>query len=222
MTIPPLRSTPPCHAPTRTWWRGRLIPIAALSLTAACGGNPSHEVEFSVVVARLPAVMREELARGRALTDTIRLRLPGQVFDPPRTARSVARDSIDRGTVLAASDADFSAFKAEDDAWIVATFAAAEQPEIAGFLADSVIRAGSRAMFRGIERQDVHAVAEFRTDSARYGFVFLHYTDAPRSHVVNTYLWEDGEWRRTNTIVRDRTTRFVNVVFESGWIRLAD
>lgn len=195
--------------------------LAAILAGCRSRDTGSGEVEFAIAVARMPGHMRAEMAPDLGAADTLRRRLPGQVFDPPRQTRVTSKDSVDRSSLLGAVDADFSAFKAEDDAWIVETFALGERSEIAMFLADSEIREGSRRLFREIERQDALAAVELRTDSAKYAFVFVRHVPPSRRDVVNTYVWEEGEWRRTNEFLRDPTSRFLNLVFRSGWMQSA-
>jgi len=198
----------------------RVLYLAFVGLSVACGGSESpSQVEFAVAVDQLPPAMRSELAPETEAGDTARLRLPGQVFVPPRPVRILPRDSADRTTPIGAVDADFSGFKTENDAWIVETFAAGERDEITRYLADSTIREGSRAMFRDIVREDLHVLVEFQTDSARYAVALLQYLPGTRRLVVNTYIWEDGEWRRTNTLVRNQTARFVALAYRSGSVR---
>ncbi|MEE8116656.1 MAG: hypothetical protein V3T28_06075, partial [Gemmatimonadales bacterium] len=146
---------------------------AGAGLCACSETERSDEVLFSVAVTDLPATTNNKLAQGHGLEDTLELRLRGKVFDPPHISEIVARGTVDRSTALAASDADFSAFKAGDDEWIVETFAAVDQPEIRSFLADSNVRRENRAMFDRIEQMNVFGVAEHVVDSTEYRLVFF-------------------------------------------------
>lgn len=189
---------------------------AGAGLCACSETERSDEVLFSVAVTDLPATTNNKLAQGHGLEDTLELRLRGEVFDPPHISEIVARGTVDRSTALAASDADFSAFKAGDDEWIVETFAAVDQPEIRSFLADSNVRRGSRTLFQRIERQLVYAVARYPTGDSEYRLVFLNYYNERRRGKVQVYTFENGEWKRTNALSTDSTVTLALLAFRRG------
>lgn len=193
----------------------RIVPIALGIAAAGCGGGGA-DVLFSVAVADLPRTTNNRLARGHTTDDTLKLRLPGVVFDPPRPTPPVSRDGVDRSTALSASDADLWAFKTFNEAWIIETFAVADTAEIRDFLSDPNVRAGSRALYQRIERQDVYAVAEYQADSSDYRLVFLNHYEEPRRGKANVYVLEHGEWKRTNRLSRDATLSLALLAFQRG------
>lgn len=189
---------------------------AGAGLSACSETERSDEVLFSVAVTDLPATINNKLAQGHGLEDTLELRLRGEVFDPPHISEIVAHGTVDRSTALSASDADLWAFKTFNQAWIIETFAASDTAEIRDFLSDPNVRAGSRALYQRIERQDVFAVAEYQADSSDYRLVFLNHYEEPRRGKANVYVLEHGEWKRTNRLSRDSTLWLALLAFRRG------
>lgn len=173
-------------------------------------------VAFEARVGEL-GLQTPHVERGRSLDDVVEAVLPGRLFAPPRELGPVARADAEPGTPLGALRADFSAWKADDEAWIAANFAAEDQEEIGAFLADPEMRAASRAGFArygsvfvwGEVRQGGHALVLFTYGQGR----------DPGRGLVATFVEEGGAWKRTNALKADETLDIVWAAFRLGRMR---
>ena len=189
-----------------------LLALTAFALGAA---RPSlaGEVAFHAQVKNL-GIQRRHLDSGRKFEDTVESVLPGELFEPPRELGVVARAQVDRTTPEGAVRSDFSAWKADDVAWIKANFAAGEQAALAEFLADAAIRAGSKAGFAKIDSVFLWAVV--RHEDYALALITYGQVDDRSRGMTATLIQEDGAWKRTNVLSGDATLDFVWSAFRVG------
>ena len=198
------------------WTRGAraigLLVLAVMALGAARSAL-AGEVVFRAQLKDL-GLQLPHLDRGKAFDDTIEVALPGELFDPPRKLSVVTRAQVERTTPEGAVRSDFSAWKADDVAWIKANFAAGKQAALAEFLDDAAIRAGSKAGFAKIDSVFLWAVVRHQA----YALALITYgqvEDRSRG-LVAALVEEDGDWKRTNALSGDETLDFVWAAFRVG------
>jgi hypothetical protein len=198
--------------------RSALVALALGGIAAlGCDAGGSPELLFKVPRGRLPrSAQRAYQQMGPA--DSVELRLPGEWFEPPRDLKVIERAAADLSSPLSAAEAAYSAFKRYDDAWIVASFAEADREDIQGFLGDSAVKAGSRSYYEGIQAQRVHGWARYARDSTEYRLLFVSLLTPVAVLRVETFVQEDGEWRRTNQLARDDTFQITWGAFRFGRI----
>jgi len=189
-----------------------LLVIAFLALGAV---RPAlaGEVVFQAQVRNL-GYPKPHLDNGKKFEDTVELVLPGELFDPPRELSVVARGQVDQTTPEGAVRSDFSAWKADDADWIKANFTAGEQAALAQFLADSEIRAGSKAGFATLDSVFLWAVV--RHEDYVLALITYGQVDDRSRGMTATLIQEDGAWKRTNVLSGDATLDFVWSAFRVG------
>jgi hypothetical protein len=176
----------------------------ALVVSTGCSDRRTDQLTFVIAANDVPQRARDAWVQRHGPADTLRLTLPGKRFEPPLELHTIPRDSVDRSTPLGAEAADFSAFKAADENWIIQGFADADRREVLSFLSDSAIREGSRHMFEPFQRVRVYAVARDSVGEIGYQLVFFSYFDSVSQGNMHAYVLERGEWKRTNQLARDR------------------
>jgi hypothetical protein len=195
--------------------RGSLMApvLAGIAVLGCDGGSP--ELLFQVQLGKLPrGVQPAEQRLGPA--DTVELRLPGEWFEPPRELRVIERAAADPTTPLSAAEATYSAFKVHDPDWILASFARQDHDDIQGFLSDSAVWAGSRNYYERVLGQRVHGWARYVRDSTEYRLLFVSLLMPESVLRVETFVQEDGGWRRTNRLVRDRAFQIAWSAYRFG------
>ncbi len=180
-------------------WLG--LAVLGLAAPAVAG-----EVVFRAQVKHL-GVQLPHLDRGKKFEDAVEVVLPGELFEPPRRLDAVARAQADLSTPEAAARSDFSAWKADDVAWILGNFAAAEQAALAAFLDDAKMRAASKAAFAKQDSVFLWGVVRYEA----YALVLVTYGQgAERARgLTATFVEEAGAWKRTNALSADETLDLV-------------
>jgi hypothetical protein len=199
----------------------RALGAAAMLAAAVFSGTPVHaegdgQVRFRARVGDL-LLQAGHVARGLTREDTVEAVLPGELYEPPRRLAPVARDRADLGIVEGAVQADFSAWKADDAAWIRVNFAPGDQEDLSAFLDDAEIRAASRERFAlydsmflwGVVRLDDHALA----------LITYGQGDDRGRGLVATFVRHAGAWKRTNALKADETLDLVWAAFRVGEVR---
>ena len=116
-----------------------------LDLRGSTAAN-NEEVLFRVKVSNI-GLQNSALVKGKQPTDWVELRLPGHLYDPPKRFSPVSKQAANWNTPIDAAVADFSAFKADDQDWIVEDFVPAERASIVGLLNDKSAREKNKAPF---------------------------------------------------------------------------
>ncbi len=196
-------------------WTGRAAALGWLGLAILGLAAPAvaGEVVFRAQVKQL-TVQLPHLDRGKKFEDAVEVVLTGELFEPPRRLEAVTRAQADLSTPEAAVRSDLSAWKADDVAWILANFAAAEQPALAAFLDDAKMRAASKAAFA--KQDSVFLWGVVRHEA--YALVLLTYgqgTESARG-LTATFVEEAGAWKRTNALTADETLDLVWSAFRLG------
>ena len=84
--------------------------------------------------------------------------------------------------------------------WIVSNFARQDREAIQSMLANQQLRTRNREVLARHESYKIFARAAYVTDHA-YELLFIKYDDEPG--FVETYVNEDGRWKRTNALSSD-------------------
>ncbi len=199
-------------------WTGRaaalgVLGLAVLGLGAVAPPAVAGEVVFRAQVKQL-TVQLPHLDRGKSFEDAVEVVLTGELFEPPRRLDAVTRAQADLSTPEAAARSDFSAWKADDVAWILGNFAAADQAALAAFLDDAKMRAASKAAFA--KQDSVFLWGVVRHEA--YALVLLTYGQgAERARgLTATFVEEADGWKRTNALTADETLDLVWSAFRIG------
>lgn len=184
--------------------------LAVLGLAApAVAGEVVFRAQVKYLTVQLP-----HLDRGKSFEDAVEVVLSGELFEPPRRLGAVTRAQADLSTPEAAARSDFSAWKADDVAWILGNFAAAEQATLAAFLDDAKMRAASKAAFAKQDSVFLWGVVRYEA----YALVLVTYGQgAERARgLTATFVEEAGAWKRTNALTADETLDLVWTAFRLG------
>lgn len=189
----------------------------APAAAAAPAAPQETEVEFRARVGDL-MMQSEPIQAGKSLDDTVSVRLPATVYDPPQTVPPTTKDQADRSSVLGAVASFLAAFQANDADWIRANFASADQQDIGRLLADSSMRERQATYFAGIARAHLHAVITVPGEPT-YKLAMITYDDEPLSRVnAVTYVLEGGDWKQTNALSADSRLDVVWAAFRHGGV----
>ncbi len=204
-----------------------LAPVVAASLLlavvalGACGqdtpGSASGELVFRARVADL-WIQSSTLAEGRSQDEEVELRVAGELFEPPHEVTVGSREQADQSSPLAASGSAFSAFIADDADWIVSNFARQDREAIQSMLANQQLRTRNREVLARHEPYKIFARAAYVTDAA-YELLFIRYGD--RSGFVETYVTEDGRWKRTHALSSDEGFDLMWAAFRTDGVAVA-
>ena len=194
--------------------------LAVLGCAEPPADIPPSSLRFVAAVSDL-GLQTSRLAEGKVLEDSIELTLEGELFAQPVMASPIRRELADRSTPVDASISDFSAFKADDGEWILENFAVEERPNIESLLQDDEVRARNRAAFGQAETKWIYGRARYVTDRV-YELLFINYTTDPARGLVEAYVQEDEEWRRTNTLGADEQFDVVFAAYRTGGVTLVN
>lgn len=180
------------------------LPLAVVAL-GACGqdtpGSASSDLVFRARGADL-GIQSNALAEGRSPDEEVELRVPGELFEPPHEVTVGSREQADQSSPIAASGSAFSAFIADDADWIVSNFARQDREAIQSMLANQQLRTRNREVLARHGSYKIFARAAYVTETA-YELLFIRYGDGSGSGFVETYVNEDGRWKRTNALSSD-------------------
>lgn len=195
--------------------------LVALVALGACGqdtpGSASGELVFRVRVADL-GIQSSPLAEGRSPDEEVELRVAGELFEPPHEVTAGSREQADQRSPIAASGSAFSAFIADDADWIVSNFARQDREAIQSMLANQQMRTRNREVLARHESYKIFARAAYVTDAA-YELLFIRYGDG--SEFVETYVNEDGRWKRTNALSSDEGFDLMWAAFRTDGVAVA-
>lgn len=208
----------------------RLLLLPVMLLSVACqsaidtpAGTPAEaaaldgQLVFRAGVGDL-LIRTESSAQGQSAEDTAEVRLPGRLLEPPREIALVSKEAADRKTPLAAAASDYSAFRADDDDWILENFSDDNREEVLGLLADQNVREANRRVFAALGSMQVWGEAEWQG----YRLVLTRYNGESTAGVVVTFVKTPEGWKRTNALRSDETFDVVLAAFRSGTVTAAE
>ena len=173
-------------------------PSAATSSQApARPPQSATKLLFRVKVSDV-GLQNSSLVQGKGPADFVEVTLSGELYDPPRRFQSVKREQAKWDTPLDAAASDFSAFKADEDAWILENFVSQERDQVREFLSNARMREQNRKSFEGAEYREVTGQAQHQG----YVLVFARESGETRSSPL-TFQQTAGGWKRTNALSGD-------------------
>ena len=192
--------------------------LVAMLLLGAAGSAPAlagetGEVAFRSRVGDL-GMNTPYIEAGKSFDDVVEAVLPGLLHEPPLELGIVARAEASLDTPDAALQSDISAWKADDEAWILDNFAAGDRTPLKEFLANPDMRAANSRRFADIE-------STFIWSTVRHGdYALVLFTQGQGENrargLVATFIEEGGGWRRTNALSADETMDIVWAAFRAG------
>jgi hypothetical protein len=195
--------------------RRRALGLLALAVVVLVAAWPAQagDVVLRAQVKHL-GLQKPHLDRGKTFDDAVETALPGELFEPPRQLGVVTRAQVDRSRPEGLVRSDFSAWKADDAAWIMSNFAAADQAALAEFLDNAEVRAGSKAGFAKLDSVFLWGVVRY----GAYALALITYGQgADRSRALVATLVEEADgWKRSNALAADETLDLVWSAFRAG------
>src|SRR5258708_4576600 len=104
------------------------------------------EILFRVKVSNV-GLQNSSLVQGKQPTDFVEVKLLGQLFDSPKQFAPISKQMANWNTPTNAAVADFSAFKADDDNWVLEDFVPEEEKDVRSLLDDKAARDQNRKIF---------------------------------------------------------------------------
>ena len=187
-------------------------PSAATSSHAPAGPPQSAtKLLFRVKVSDV-GLQSSSLVQGKSPSDFVGVTLPGELYDPPRRFQAVKREQAKWDTPLDAAVSDFSAFKADEGAWILENFVSQERDQVGKFLNNARMREKNRKAFEGAEHREITGQAQHQD----YVLVFARESGKTRSSPL-TFMQTAGGWKRTNALSADEVFDIVfTALFSAG------
>lgn len=179
--------------------------------STATAGDGEGELVFRAKVSTL-GLQTSSLAQGKGPDDTAEVILPGRLYEPPLAVEKVSREQVDRSTPVKAAASDYSAFKADDAAWILENFVEEEQAQIKTMLDDEQMRQRNKRVFDGRQSMEIWAEAEHNGKA----LLFVRYDGASERGAVLTFEQTQDGWKRTNALSADETFDVVFSAFRAG------
>ena len=185
---------------------------------ASSDATQLNQVKFRVPLSSLAAEVTRDgkkklvlsntllngLAKGKEMFDILEVSYPGVLYSPIIILSPVDKAAAKITTPINAAQADFSAWKAEDDERIIAGFVPDEQAYIKERLADPRMRESSTKMFRIMEVRKISGEIHYKgltilfvkdypgpAGSEKYGPLPMAFAETPAG------------WKRTNALARD-------------------
>ena len=156
-------------------------------------------------------LQNSSLVQGKSPADFVEVTLSGELYDPPRRFQAVKREQAKWDTPLDAVVSDFSAFKADEDAWILENFVSQERDQLRDFLNSASMREKNRKSFEGAEYREITGQAHHQG----YAIVFARESGETRSSPL-TFKQTAGGWKRTNALSGDEVFDIVFTALFSG------
>jgi hypothetical protein len=186
-----------------------------LSQTSTATRPPGGEatILFRVQVSST-GLQSRWLENGKRETDFVEVSLAGTLHDPPLQLAVTNRGGASWDAPVSAALSDFSAFKADDDDWILENFVSEEHGEVRDFLNNADLRELNRRLFEDKEHMYVSGEVEYR------GFVFVLAEGSEQATPRPlTFEKTDEGWKRTNKLSDDQTFDIVFSALASGEYR---
>ena len=172
--------------------------------TASEKAAKEGEILFRVKVSDM-GIQTGSLAQGKSPNDYVEVKLPGELYKPPKQVGAIERSQAKWDTPLDAAQSDFSAFKTDDDEWILENFLPEDREQIREFLGNSAMRERNNAAFADKDSREVHGKVEYQ------GYTILFIRESEDSNTMPLTFKNSPEgWKRTNALSADET---LDVVF---------
>lgn len=192
--------------------------LYANGCTAQETPGEQQEILFRVRVSDA-GLQAHWMAEGNRPEDFLEARLPGKIYDPPLRFGSVAKENSERDTPIHAAISDFSAFQADEDAWILENFSPEQRDDVRLFLDNPDIRENNRKI---LESQSQLLV----TGEVIYGAYALLFEGSEDGSPVRPLAWkksgESSQWLRTNDLSDDATFDIVFSALSNGEVAVAE
>lgn len=138
------------------------------------------------------------LLEGKDLSE-IELKLPGQLYNPPKEFVVIDKEFAKYDTPINAAIADFSAFKANDDDWIISNFVIEEQNYPLSLLKNKELYEKTKKYYETLT--GIKIFGEVTYDI--YSIVLVQYTgDTIKTPLIFKFV--TGEWKKTNALSNDK------------------
>ena len=173
------------------------------------------EISFRVKVANL-GLQNNSLVHGKQPTDVVEVRLPGKLYDSSKQFAPLNKQVANRNTPIDAAVSDFSAFKADDNNWILENFVTDEQDSVRSFLDDKQAHDQNRKIFEGRTERTITGEVTYN------GYVIVFVRDTAQTHPVPVTFTETPRgWKRTNSLSKDETFDIVfSALYNGGEIMI--
>jgi len=184
----------PAHAENLKQVRFR-VPLSELASDVTVNGKTEKV---------LTRALSDGLAKGKSLTDTLEVSFPGELYNPPLRLKAIGKSAANFSTLLGAAQADFSAYKAEDDPWIIDCFIPEDKPLIENFLRNGSMRLMLLNLVRATDTREISGHIRYK------GMDILFVKDVPGGPgfeklgpVLYTFKETPRGFRRTNDFSTD-------------------
>lgn len=144
--------------------------------------------------------------------DSVAITLEGTMFSPPKNLTPVTRAKSDRKTVVSTLNADFSAWKSNDEEWIKSNFDPSEHADLAEFLSDKKLRDWNDKQFQKMHDMQIHGIVKFED----YRLIMVRYNRDPQHGVVLTVKKTSDGWVRTNALANTELYILIASAFLNG------
>ncbi len=194
-----------------------VVTLAAAGMQPACTSEPppvedaaarevvnSGEILFRVKVSDM-GIQTGSLARGKSPDDYVEVKLPGELYNPPKQVSAIGKSQAKWDTPLDTAQSDFSATKADDDEWILENFLPEDREEIREFLGNPAIRERNKTAFEEKDSREVLGKVEYQD----YTLLFIR-ESRDTNTMPMTFKNSPEGWKRTNALSADET---LDVVF---------
>lgn len=190
-----------------------VIAILLLGMISVSPAYAQDKITFRAKVSEL-GLQARWVEKGKSDSDEIKLTLPGKLYDQPLKVQPISKDKANLSTPIAALTSDFSAFKAEDKAWITDNFVPDERDELKVLFDDAELWDRSRKAMQDIPRLLVYGYCYYK----QYVFVFYRFSDKDGLAVASVFKKTEKVWKRTNKLSGDETFDIVWSAFRIGQV----
>ena len=194
-----------------------VVMLASVGMQPACTSEPppvedtatneavkGGEILFRVKVSDM-GIQTGPLAQGKSPDDYVEVSLPGEMYNPPKKIGVIGRSQAKWDTPLDAAQSDFSAFKTDEDEWILVNFLLEDREQIREFLENPAVRERNKAAFADKDSREVHGKVEYQ------GYTILFIRESGGTNTMPMTFKNSPEgWKRTNALSADET---LDVVF---------
>lgn len=193
--------------------------LAAGVVATGCGDGDGPALRFEARAGDVEG--GGDLTAGLAPDERVRVRLPGETYDPPlEVERPASREEAARGTPREASASHFGAFSADDAAWIVANYAPGEREEIRRLVEEQAMEAHGLDVLADYESKRIHGRARLEVADTAYELLVVSYrgSEGEERWLIEPFVQQDGAWYRTDVLAGNPRYEVVQAAFRSGQI----
>ena len=202
------------------YWNGCASqePASGSDATGMAPSLGKSELLFRVQVSDT-GLQAQWLAEGNELTDFMEAKLPCELHDPPLRFGPIEQADAKRDTPVDAAVSDFSAFKADEDQWILENFSPEQRPDVESLLNRPDIRRRNKKIFDSRDYVYITGEAEYEG----YALVFVQGEKGePVRPLAFKKISGGTAWLRTNELSDDGIFDIVFSALSNGEVRLAE